>query len=140
MSKWKYAISCRCMEVKLHLSTQFAYFQKVLTKISSWKITCNHEFESLQNKLCIWMTFLCISKELKYIQKLCLKSWKYFPYFGVKKLIQSMADIRAEPAVVKSFVSNIIEVRHLSECYCIDPNDSLEWSVKQKIFLLRAQL
>jgi len=35
-----------------------------------------------------------------------------------------MADIRAEPAVVKSFVSNIIEVRHLSECNCIDPNDA----------------
>jgi len=37
-----------------------------------------------------------------------------------------MADIRAEPAMVKLFVSNIIEVRHLPEFYCIDPNDSLE--------------
>jgi len=51
-----------------------------------------------------------------------------------------MADIRAEPAVVKSFVFYNVEVRHLSECNCIDPNDSLELSVKQKIFLLQAQL
>jgi len=34
-----------------------------------------------------------------------------------------MADIRAEPPVVNSFVSNIIEATHLSECNCkIDPN------------------
>jgi len=39
-----------------------------------------------------------------------------------------MADIRAEPAVLKSFVSDIIEVRHLSEFNCIDPHDSLERS------------
>jgi len=56
------------------------------------------------------------------------------------KSYNKMANIRAEPTVVKSFVSNIFEVRHLSECNCIDPNDSLEWSIKQKIFLLRAQL
>jgi len=37
-----------------------------------------------------------------------------------------MANIRAEPAVVKSFVLNIIKVRHLSEFNCIDPNDPLE--------------
>jgi len=37
-----------------------------------------------------------------------------------------MAHIRAEPAVVKSFVSNIIEMVNASECNCIDPNDSLE--------------
>jgi len=37
-----------------------------------------------------------------------------------------MEDIRDEPAVVKSFVSSIIEVMHLSEFNCIDPNDPLE--------------
>jgi len=39
---------------------------------------------------------------------------------------QLMAVIRAEPTMVKSFVLNIIEVRHLSEFNCIDPNDSIE--------------
>jgi len=34
-------------------------------------------------------------------------------------------DIRVEPAVEKSFVSNI-EMRHLSQCNCIDPNETLE--------------
>jgi len=38
----------------------------------------------------------------------------------------AMADIRVEPAKVRSFVSNIIEVRHLSKCNYIDPNDSFE--------------
>jgi len=40
-------------------------------------------------------------------------------------LKRGMADIKAEPALGKTFVSNIIQVRHLSECNCIDPNDSL---------------
>jgi len=57
----------------------------------------------------------------------------------LKFTVHLMADIRAEPAAVKSFLSSIMEERHLSEFNCIDPNDSLERSIKQKIFLLRAQ-
>jgi len=52
------------------------------------------------------------------------KGSKYYP--NITLGLKLMADIRAEPAMVKSFVFNIIEVRHLSEFHCIDPNDSLE--------------
>jgi len=41
--------------------------------------------------------------------------------------------------VVKSFVSNS-EMRHLSESNCIDPNDSVEGSIKQDISTLGSAL
>jgi len=40
-----------------------------------------------------------------------------------------MADITAEPPMVKSLVLNIIEVRHLSEFNCTDPNKWFTWVI-----------
>jgi len=42
---------------------------------------------------------------------------------GLPVVFVTMADIRAEPAVVNSFVSNIIEARHLVLTQMIHLND-----------------
>jgi len=59
-------------------------------------------------------------------------SFVFSSFLHIKKI--KIGVIRVKPTVVKSFVSNIIQVKHQSECNCTDPNEFLQWFTKQRYF------